>query len=168
MSLRERLSEEKEKAGFISVKVLEHLITPTSVQQLLGLSPEPTGGDFERALAKSLPRARKLLAVLVLAELESYIPLIITQGITDDIFPIESLQTIPPLDSKEEAMLFKEQWSIPPVLQSEKHLQLPEGALLPFLQKKLVDSGSFGIVYRVKLAKGHLDSRWSGQSEVCR
>src|SRR6266566_3364993 len=115
MSLLETLLRQKEEIGFISVKVLEELITPDSVQQFLSdRLPEPIRHDFGRSVAKSLPRARKLIAVLILAELEEHIVTLIAQEMTDDVFPIQDSLIIPSLDSEGKARLCKEQWTVPP------------------------------------------------------
>ena len=167
MSLRDKLLQQKEEIGFISVKALEELITPAHVQQFSSGRPhEPPGPDFQSLLAKSLPRARKLVAVLILAELDHYIPIFIAQGATDDIFRTQDMRGLPFMESEERARLAKEQTAVPPILREKEHLLLPQGTVLPFLQKKRVNHGSFGIVYRVTIARGHLDAYSFGTTEV--
>lgn len=153
MSLRQKLVEEKEKRKFISVAKLEELVTLSSIQEFLPTSPVP-----QEELRKIVPSARKLIAVLVLAELEHYIlDFIIDRRITDNVFSAGDSNAIIFLESSEERRRFlKEQWTVPPVLGGEKHLGFPLGTVLPFLQTKYVDHGTFGIVYKVRIAEGHL------------
>lgn len=118
------------------------------------------------ALGRALPRARKLVAVLVLGRLERHVlDLIVSRRTTDEVFPIEDWQVIPPLDTDERGQVRREQWSVPPVLGREEHIQFPRGAVLPFLSKESVSHGSFGIVYKVKIADGHLDLDMPGRSK---
>jgi len=167
MSLQERLVERK-RLGFISVKVLEELITPSSVQQLLSQDASvPVHQVDQDYVVKALPRARKLIAVLVLTGLEQHILEIISERrMTDDIFPIDNWWTFPSLAAEDAKCVYSEQWTIPPVLKRGKHLQFPEGVILPFLSKRCVSYGSFGIVYRVEIADGHLDSQVLGSAKV--
>ncbi|RYP42656.1 hypothetical protein DL767_000025 [Monosporascus sp. MG133] len=159
MSLRERLIERKQQ-GFITVRDLEELITPSAVQQLLSHNNVvPVSQADQDALARALPRARKLVAILVLGQLERHIlDVIVAHSTTDGVFPIEDWQVVPPLNADESRRVCREQWAVPPVLRREEHLQLPRGATLPFSSKESVNHGSFGIVYKVKVADGHLDS----------
>jgi hypothetical protein len=163
MSLRQRLIEEKEKKGFISIPKLEELVTLSSVQQFLStLPPAPP-----ELLQKIVPGSRKLFAVLVLAELEkSILDIIIVRGIADDVFPAYDSDAIPLGSSDERRRFLKEQWAIPPILGRERHLEFPSGTILPFLQKKFVDHGTFGVVYKVRVAEGHLHGPRPGYAAV--
>jgi hypothetical protein len=163
MSLRQGLIEEKEKKGFISITKLEELVTLSSVQQSLSTPPVPP-----ELLQKIVSGSRKLFAVLVLAELEkSILDIIIVRGITDDVFPAYGSDAIPPLESSEERRRFlKEQWAIPPILGGKRHLEFPSGTVLPFLQKKYVDHGTFGVVYKLRVAEGHLHGTGPGYAAV--
>jgi hypothetical protein len=152
MSLRKKLLEEKEGRGFISIAKLEELVTLSSVQELL-----PATDDPSEDLRKLILSARKLFAVLVLAGLDHFLHIITCEKITDNIFSTTDLNALTFLKSSEERRRFlKEQWTIPPVLDGESHMEFPSGVALPFLQKKFVDHGTFGMVYKVRIAEGHL------------
>jgi hypothetical protein len=167
MSLRQKLVEEKEKRGFISITKLEELVTLPSVQGFLPTTPIPPEW-FQELSRKIVPGARKLFAVLVLAELEkSILDVIVVRGITDNVFDASGLNAIPWLESSDETRRFsKEQWTVPPILKGEKHLEFPFGTVLPFLEKKCVDHGTFGVVYKVKVAEGHLHGTGLGYAAV--
>lgn len=167
MSLRELLIARKQR-GFITVKDLEELITLASVQPLLSWnSPTPVRTSDLDALARLLPRARKLIAVLVLRQLEGRIlDLVVASGTSDDVFPIEAWNDVPLLEADEQSMVREEQWVVPPILRREEHIRLPRGAILPFLSKESVNHGSFGIVYKVKVADGHLGAGLPGRFQV--
>lgn len=162
MSLREKLHKEKEERGFISDVKLEKLITLNSIQEFL--SGEAASQD---ELWKYVPGSRKLFAVLVLAGLERFaVECIINRGITDVIFPVRSSDDIPPLNRDEGDRFLKEQWAIAPILREGEHLDFHRGTVLPFLHKVFVDHGSFGRVYKVKIAEGHLRCSWPAYNAV--
>jgi len=170
MSLRETLLDQKHKFGFISVKALEELITPSSIQKILrdGLA-QHIGETINRPLMALIPRARKCIALLIIAKFECQIRDVIDREITDAIFPLQDTQItaiFPMLDSEGRSKLLEEQWTIPPVLRQNEHLEFPEGAPLPFLRKQRDKHGSFGLVFKVKIADGHLDTSWSGHTVV--
>ncbi len=159
MSLQQRLFDEKEKRGFISITKLEELVTLNSVEQFLRNYYTEFSTTIPLELhEKIVPSARKLFTVLVLARLEKFIlQFLVVRGITDTIFPASDVDDVLSLGSTEERRRFlKEQWTVPPILSAERHFEFPLGMILPFLEKKYVDNGSFGVIYKVKVAEGHL------------
>ena len=170
MSLREKLLEQKEKQpGFISVRDLQDLVTADSVARLLSCDdPKIPSPADQAALEEALPRARKLTAVLILARLEAYIrDIVVKRGITDEkVFPIGHWPAILPLSAEEMERIGREEWAVPLVLKSKHHIKLPRGAVLPYLRKERVNHGAFGIVYKVKIADGHLESDLPRMTEV--
>jgi hypothetical protein len=169
MSLRQSLLEEKEKKGFISIRRLEKLVTLDSVREYLSNTlhkyPEP---NLQLLCQKIIPKARKLLAVLVLAKLESsIIDFTDVRGITDSIFPVHDSVIPLPLENTEDIHSFlEEQWTVPPILMEDKHMEFPKGAKLPILKQGFIGHGSSGIVYKVRVVEGHLHGTRSGYSEV--
>lgn len=55
--------------------------------------------------------------------------------------------------------LYETQWIIPPSLPPDSHLSFPvEHFVFPFLsQPKKISNGSYGVVYGVEVAKGHVE-----------
>lgn len=171
MSLRQELLREKRVREFISISKLEELVTVSSVKEYLSsYFGEPTTPIPPDLPQRIVPRARKLFAVLVLSELEGSISeFVIEHGVTDHVFPVSDSDAIPPLGSREERRKFlKEQWTIPPILKEGEHLELPLGTILPFLEMKYIEHGSFGAVYKVRVAEGHLERASLGYTAVRR
>jgi hypothetical protein len=171
MSLREKLIEQKEKQpSFISVLDLQNLVTANSIARLLSCDDSKILTQADQvALEEALPRARKLTAVLILAQLQAYILDIVVKReiIDDDVFPIGYGSVVLPLNAGEMERVRREEWSVPLVLKGKHHIKLPRGAVLPYLRKKRVNHGAFGIVYKVKIADGHLESDLPRMAEVC-
>ena len=168
MSLQEELGKQKREIGFVPVAALDTLVTLDSVQQLVSdrLPQWSAHHGFERSLARALPRARKLIAVLVLSGLEEHIPYFVSQGISDDVFRIQDMRMFAHLDVQARARIRKEQWTVPPILSAREHFYFQDGTILPFSEMKVVNHGSYGIVHKIKVAEGHLDSDWPGYREV--
>jgi len=170
MSLREKLLEQKEKQpGFISVRDLQDLVTADSVVRLLSCDDQKNLSQADQAaLEEALPRARKLTAVLILAQLQAYIlDIVVKRGIIDEhVFPIGHGTAILPLSAGEMERVRREEWAVPLVLKRKYHIKLPRGAVLPYLRKERVNHGAFGIVYKVKIAYGHLESDLPRMTEV--
>jgi hypothetical protein len=162
MSLQQKLLEEKGKRGYIFITKLEELVTLSSVGQFLSCYFDKSGTPVPPDLhEKIVPSSRKLFAVLVLAGLEKWIlDFFVVRRITDKIFPASDSDVMPSPGTAEERHRFlKEQWTIPPILSAERHLNFPLGTILPFLGKKFADHGSFGRLYKVRVAEGHLHSK---------
>jgi hypothetical protein len=164
MSLQQKLLEEKGKRGCIFITRLEELVTLSSVEQFLSCyfdkssTPVPPPADLHEII---VPSSRKVFAVLVLAGLEKWIlDFFVVRRITDKIFPASDSDVMhSPGTAEERHRFLKEQWTIPPILSAERHLDFPLGTILPFLGKKFADHGSFGRLYKVRVAEGHLHSK---------
>ena len=154
MDLRQTLLEEKRRRGFISLAGIERLITPENVAAQLALRDLRPGPSSVFTIAST---ARKLFAILVLLELEHHAPNLIRERISDRLFPIHDKADIPLFETESQRQaFFTEQWTIPPRFDRDKHLECPTATVLPFLEKERVNNGTFGILYRVKVADGHL------------
>lgn len=153
MDLRILLAQNKAKYGFISASKLREMITPASIQKHLEKKAITLSIPLD---PKAVARSRKLIAVLVLLDLEKHIEDAIVQGFGDEIFPSKP-DNISFLEDHEEKYQFcLEQWVIPPVFRPDQHIELPKEAILPFLDNTRINHGAFGIVYKVKVADGHL------------
>lgn len=73
-------------------------------------------------------------------------------------YAFKSLQQIDVLSGCADA-LYKQQWKIPPLLTAETHHSFPvEHFVFPFASKpEKISNGSYGVIYGVEIAKGHLE-----------
>jgi len=154
MDLRQLLLEEKKRMGFISVARLVELVTAESVAARLAFRGFHNDSPAVSAIVST---ARKLFAILVLLELEHQAPALIRSGKSDSMFPIDETD-IPPFETQHHLQaFFSEQWIIPPRFDRDKHLEFSGATVLPFLEKERANNGTFGVLYKVRLADGHLD-----------
>ena len=158
MALRQSLLQEKQQHRFISFAALAKLINETSVgDSLLSRNIQLISPIVSTIVSK----APKLFAILVLLELEHRIPDLINKGTTDDVFPIRQVNFPGFEDDKNLQDVCREQWIVPPKLDDAAHLELPRDARLPFTEKDFSNNGTFGIIYKVKVADGHLSANSS-------
>jgi hypothetical protein len=149
------LVQSKESYGFISISKLREWVTPAAVENQLAAKGISLSASLD---SKLISRSRKLIAVLILLGLETYIEDVTLKGVDDEIFPA-SQDHITFLNSGEDKYRFcLEQWVIPSAFSPNQHMELRKEAILPFLNKTRVSHGSFGIVYRVRIAEGHIDN----------
>jgi len=153
MDLRPRLLNEKKKLRFISIAALTRLITESSVAAHLAFR----GIQHQRSgVSAIVSTAPKLFAILIILKLEHHILDFVRGGKTDDMFPISEAD-IPAFETeKHRQEFFLEQWTIPPRFDRKRHLEFPRNAKPPFLEKERSNNGTFGIIYKVKVADGHL------------
>lgn len=165
MSLRQQLNTQLNKEGFISVSTLKQLITETSVEKRLRIRALPAQTQVISAIVS---KASKLFSILVLIECDYHIAGLIADGITDNIFPIaeEDKVTYFEVDQSRQDF-FKLQRQFPPVFETETHMDWPENTKLPFLEKTWMNSGAFGLIYRVRVADGHLTGHQSVSIALC-
>jgi hypothetical protein len=83
-------------------------------------------------------------------------------------YELKALQRIEAFSKCADA-LYREQWKIPPRLKAETHYDFPaEHFVFPFVSKpKVIGHGSYGQVYEVEIARGHLEFS-QGHNEVNR
>lgn len=145
--------EAKTKYGFIPICKLRELVTQTTVENHL----EWKGVKLSTPLnSTTIARSRKLIAILILLGLEIHIENVIGLGNSDEIFPVKQAN-ISFLDNDDDKYRFcLAQWTVPLAFSSEQHMELPREASLPFLSKTRINHGTFGIVYKVRVADGHL------------
>ena len=153
MHLKKELEDELRHKKFISLEALDRCIRPVHVKQHLQAKRPSTATHHE-----IVSTAPKLFALLVLLGQGHAIEKYLSSGFCDKEFPVWDVNRIPDIgctDLNQE--LYRKQWDIPPVLYQEHHLDLPLAFVPPFLDKEtFVNYGSFGLIHKVRVAKGHL------------
>ena len=152
MALKQALEDELKINKFIQLETLRRLITPKSVASHLRENCPST-----TALQEIASIAPKLFAILVLLEQETAITEYLSKGFCDKNFPISTKAHIPDLNyGGNKRGIYEKQWCVPIVLDEREHLDLPTEFKAPFLENNYKDHGSFGSVFKVRVANGHL------------
>lgn len=152
---------EQSAEGFVSITALRKIITETSVQEYLKSRIETDSVANEHA---PFPTAReivhkmpKLLAVLLYCNFDEYLRPFLGQDQSDAMFPA-SLDS--ELFSKNEhwEKFHLNQWKIAPLMNTSVHLDPPLGIdLSDLFRGQRMGRGTFGVVYSVKVAEGHME-----------
>ena len=112
----------------------------------------------EKVMELILSKAKKLFTVLLYLDRLSLLEAFFVIDLYDDVFPIQEtdkrLLGIGTLEDRRE--ICKAQWIVPPVLDPHNHFHFPQNFISPFLDEEKIGSGTFGNVYKVKPATGHL------------
>ena len=157
-ALEKQLKSDEHKADyrFIHVEALQRLINQESVRKYLrGNGVDPTVEDTDRIVRHS----PKLFAILVLCDRGRAIQSYLSKGFCDENFPVYDKTAIPDVGyPRDQESIYVRQWQIPIVLPRSQHLELPKEFIPPFLEQQARTHGHFGWVYKVKLAKGHLEN----------
>ena len=154
MELKQALEDELKLYKFIPLETLDRLITQESVASYLDENPLDRDATYLQQITSIAP---KLFAILVLLGRENSIKDYLSKGFCDKNFPILDKSDIPDIGRTEDKQeLYKKQWQIPIVLQQSQHLDLPLEFIPPFLEQRYVHHGSFGAVYKVRVANGQL------------
>jgi hypothetical protein len=149
--LRKVISEKR----YISSEVLRRLLTP----QLVGNSLNGAGINATQDLVDAiLTRAPRLFSVLLLIDRVNRITTLLESGWDDGRWPLSEVK-VPEFDCDQKRQeFFQTQWLLPPIFTREKHLEFPGDAPLPLLKKDIGGNGSFGVIWKVKIAGGHLQA----------
>lgn len=101
--------------------------------------------------------SRLLFAILVVAELEFLTFALLSNGQSDDSLPDIDCSFL--MLSHDERLRLDQHCHIyGRVFRKGTHLHLSQGALLPFTKRdRMHKHGSFGQIYRVEVASGHLE-----------
>ena len=162
------LIENYNKKPFFCKAAVDKLLTHANISAWIKEHPlhqqSNIGANDERLVDCIVSDHRLLFAVLVAAELESLTSTILTEAQSDKSLPkvnFESLKLSPGERQRLEESLQK----FSPILGKSEHEHLTLETLLPFTQRKAIDKkGTFGKIYRVEVADGHLESysqvRW--------
>lgn len=147
------LAAAKADHRFVSISKLRELVTMAAVETHLDAKGIKLSTQLD---PRMVARSRILIAILILLGLESHIDDALSKGANDKMFPARE-EAVVFLEDREDRYRFcREQWVVPPVLSSEDHMELPREAILPFIYEVPIGHGSFGKVYRTKVADGHL------------
>ena len=112
--------------------------------------------DCNTIVSQIVDNAPKSFSVLMLLEREHHIAELVKDNILDNAFPF-SEQHLPALETRgDRDEFYRAQWTIPLILEPTRHLELSGSVILPFLEKRLANHGTFGIISSVKVANGHL------------
>lgn len=152
MPLQELLLTQRDKEGFISVSALKKLVTEESVKQCL--RSHSHSADVISTIVSTAP---KLFSILVLLECETTIFGLIADHISDSIFPIHKDIDVPtpvPLESRQ--AFFEYQYDYPPVFETRFHMDIFQNTKLPFMDRSYLNNGTFGMIYKLRVADGHL------------
>lgn len=97
-----------------------------------------------------------LFALLVVANLEHLTPSLFSRGLSDDsLFDFDRISW--DLPSEEEHKLVEKSNLIAPLFKKAQHYLIHDKITLPFITRAQINHGAFGVVYRVEIAKGHLE-----------
>ena len=157
----------EERGGFVPNEFLDILLTPRNIKKRLQTDfprlEEMRLEQWTRTIHKS---GMKLYAILILLDESRRIKDLFTRPkppVVDDVLLFQEdfctekdLQKIGLWDIKES--FYRAQWIFPPLL-TGKSLQKfdPTSFIFPFTSKrKKVGHGSFGVVFKVEIAKGHM------------
>lgn len=150
-SLKEELNGNRNYDGreFIPAQTLTKLVTQQTVHDTLGR----IGEDLIDRIASEAPR---IFAILLLIERGYHILSFLDGRLCDEKLPIDEVN-VPHFETEDDRLnFFRIQFCFPPIFEKHRHLELPEEIVLPFVEFSYVANGSFGMVYKVKVAEGHL------------
>jgi hypothetical protein len=152
VTLKEFLTDSKARSGFISYAKLREKMSTDAVQMHL----ESVNIILRMPLTlEVIFSSRKIIALLILLNMERFMDHFLTNSITDEIFPVNLGQLSFSPNREDSDSFFEEQWTVPFQFDPERHTELPKGARLPFLSTpKRIARGGFGIIYKVKVVDG--------------
>lgn len=167
------------KGGFIQRGLLDTILTDRSIKLSLRedfKSDAINDSDFEELCKVVGSQFKKTYALLLLVEEAKYIREICEyridgKGLNDDILfdaPFLSSETYDPkqfpwrpqgASRRISEVLAQKQWLVPPQLVSHTHQRFPvQDFIFPFEEEPSnFQHGSFGSLFKVKFAKGHLE-----------
>lgn len=160
-SFMQHITHSKNYKGqpFIAFAVIDSLVNEMEVSRWIETHPlhRPSEQNMEQEqlISMIIQKGKLLFVLLVIAQLEHLALSIFSRGMSDDsLFEIGSLWKMP---SEEEHRLSAQSTLIAPVFKKSKHLLLHERIVLPFITRGSINHGAFGMVYRVEIARGHLE-----------
>ena len=147
------LEDELKTRDFVSLEALDRCLTSAQAAK-----HSHTNRPTTALLDQIVFRARKLFALLVLLGYEHAIEQCLSKGFSDDKFPVWDKSQIPYVGIPHfQQELYRKQWCVPIVLHQDSHLDLPLEFVPPFLEIRYgIDGGGFGVIHKVRVAKGHL------------
>ncbi|KAL8825230.1 MAG: hypothetical protein Q9191_004543 [Dirinaria sp. TL-2023a] len=115
------------------------------------------GAHDHDTIGRILDNCRLLFAILVAAELECLTFALVSSGQSDDSLPHIDYSCLD-LHYDERRRLDAQCHKFAPILRKGTHLHISEETVLPFTRRESIDKrGSFGQIFRVEIAEGHLE-----------
>lgn len=160
MDLKQELEQEVKTNKFIQKSALRRLITKESVRTFFHNKDLDLGTVDLQDITS---RAPKLFAILVLLGQGEAIKDCLQKGFRDKKFPILKKAHIPNIGRVNEQGLYERQWEIPDALPRSGDITFPAEFIRPFLGEldTRPQHGSFGYVYKVRVASGYLEEHES-------
>ncbi|KAL9621354.1 MAG: hypothetical protein Q9160_004245 [Pyrenula sp. 1 TL-2023] len=164
-NLREMLHDKYEKnlnykkQKYLGLPAIKQVLTHENVERWIASHPlhrkRESISHPEDLIVKLLDDAVLLLAILIFKELEYLAFSFLESGIDDNCLFKDAL--VNNFMNAEEQKTFEEGLRmVGLVLQKDEHRYITQDALLPFNSREDRKGGSFGTVYRVEIASGHL------------
>ena len=156
MQIKHGLEQDLGSCKFIQLSTLHRLITRESVRAHLDCNRLGLGTAQLQDIAT---KACRLFAILVLLDRGAAIKECLEKNFLDGRFPVYDKDDIPDIDGVDKQALYDRQWQIPIVLPRSPHLNLPDKFIAPFLpsDERQPRHGSFGFVFKERVASGHLE-----------
>ena len=162
MEVKHELEQDLESCGFIQLSTLDRSITEESVRAYSDSNRLKLRTAQLQDIATKAPR---LFAILVLLDRGGAITECLQKRFFDEEFFDKTGKAfgkadIPDIVGVDKQALYDRQWQIPIVLPRSPHLNLPNEFIPPFLPSKERQPrhGSFGFVYKEKVASGHIEN----------
>lgn len=162
--------ENFEGKKFFCKAAVEQLLTEERVSRwiqahALHRQSETTASD-QKLVAYILDGHRLLFAGLVATGLETLIFSFLAKGQSDDS-PLEVVLGSLGLESDEQQRLEESFRKISITLSKGTHQHLSQGAVLPYKTRGSIKTGSFGQIFRVEVAEGHLEGYDKVEYTLC-
>ena len=164
-----------EGQGFICLAAAKKVLTPDRI--LIWAQEHPLyhaledGRDDHMLVSRIQAGSTLLFAVLVLSKLEYLTFQLLSKGFSDStLFDHQSFEECcrsTKLSAREKHQLVQNRALVGVVLEHDRHQDVPKDSVLPYLKREDPDEhGSYGVVYRLKVATGHL-KRYNKLSDNC-
>lgn len=155
MDLKHELERAKEK-GFIPLEAVHRIINAKTLEAYFrdnGIPLRPLESH------EILSKAPRLFAIHVLLDRGCDVQKYLSRGYGDRNLAFLEMPDDPELGSfRDKKSLYDRQWQVPAPLIPEEHKTFPVGYIAPLIyaDTQPIDNGSFGYVYEVRVADGHL------------
>ena len=158
---RPALIENYKKQRFFCKAAVDNLLTRETISTWIKTHPlhreSSTEAHKEVTIDGIINNARLLFAILVATELESFTSTLLAKGQSDKSLPSIDYECLN-MSSEERQRLMESCKKFSPILRRNTHVTFSLETVLPFTQREPTDKrGTFGLIYRVEVADGHLE-----------
>ncbi|KAL8724979.1 MAG: hypothetical protein Q9181_006583, partial [Wetmoreana brouardii] len=163
-SIRDQLADPKTMLAtykgqeFISFKTVKRLLTTEQILENV-LRDQQDGPALVERLGQdisAIENSRMLFAVLLLAHLEQYYPRLLSNDIRDEALFDEDFCQVAQLPDIHKDSLRANRNRFGAVLHQGRRPVISKDVVLPFLERNQENYGSYGTIYKVEPASGHL------------